>query len=285
MPDTQTAMTRLKDPMTKLKKAIGGIITNEKALNKSQPKYNPRASYYGENSYSKGVESDFIRIYETSEDKSFAFAFNNIELGVDKTLIIVSTKEGKDIESRVFSYNDVKAKIAEATRTVALLKDLGTLSEESLYLSLDKVFKISDNSDDESTVKGIVSQIKKENRKTAKDLEKAKAESEKLQKDIDADKTLIQSVKDKVKNETEYLKLKEEYAEAMRKFENAKSQVREAENAERKRLGTAAKERKLRENKANAEVLKNKIRFTVDTHTRGYDKAIKEKVQKVLEKQ
>lgn len=135
----QTPMTKMQEHFRKLNE-LTSLIVNKIELTGRERKVN-----YYTYSESKGIDSDFIRIYANKSDKdqSFAFAFNNYQEGVEKTQIIVSIKENQNLISSHFSFADFKEKFREFLTLVSILKDSDALTYKSLKTTCDKVFSVS----------------------------------------------------------------------------------------------------------------------------------------------
>lgn len=90
-------------PMKSLKhqfETLNGLMpyqVNVSNLNKAKPRYNPYAWHYGESSYSKGVKSDFIRIYQTQNSNiSVGLAFSYLDGNTPQVMATKRTVNGKD---------------------------------------------------------------------------------------------------------------------------------------------------------------------------------------------
>jgi hypothetical protein len=126
--------------LTAFSKEIGIEV---KTLNKASSKYlSHRARYYNyeknESPYTKGVDSDHIKIYPIDKEKSFAFAFHYSE--VEKPLIVVTIRTGQkedyQFEAAQYSEESFKDKMNQFLKVLQVLKDSSTLSKATLESSI-----------------------------------------------------------------------------------------------------------------------------------------------------
>jgi len=115
---TQTPMTLLKDSFD----TLNTLICKPIDLNKSSPK-----GYY---SYeSKGVESDFVRIYKLDDLNSFGFIFNGLD-GKSGT-ILVNWKYSDKYLQRIFNFEDFKIRLKSFNKTLKILKSSKLINNTS----------------------------------------------------------------------------------------------------------------------------------------------------------
>lgn len=87
-----TIVKRFSDSLKNLTLELKSLNIQVIALNGSKPKYIPY-NYSSDSSYTKGVDSDHIKIFQISKTQSFAFAFNFTKSEVP--FIMVTTKYDK----------------------------------------------------------------------------------------------------------------------------------------------------------------------------------------------
>lgn len=160
--------------MTPMKRLSTGINTfrshvtpffKEVSLNKSAPKYNPNAWSSGYNSYSKGVENDFIMIFNNPGlDPSFAIAFTYINLPESECKVEVSIKKGKDNNSIVtsgeMSVEDFRVKLNEINKAFQEKSYLKNRDETSVLEKVSEIF-LSQTYDLKSEIKQAAKDLKK----------------------------------------------------------------------------------------------------------------------------
>jgi len=189
-----TPMKYLKDLFNDLNSIIGEPVD----LNKSSPKEYRNG---WENIRTKGVKSDFIRIYKSSDNKSFAFAFNNLDN--KNGTITVLTKETISNNSyfldRTFIFEDFKNRLKSFIKTMKILEKSKVLNadtkKETIYsifdldISKDEIDKLTNISFDELKLelKIIRSKVKLSKKK----LINVTKEVEKAEKDFNLEKTKL----------------------------------------------------------------------------------------------
>lgn len=141
MANKNSAILKLKHYFDLMSKDFGKPVE----LNKSSPKDKYYYSWNDESSRTKGVESDFIRIYTFGAIKnkvmSFAFAFTTPE-DFNKTLITVTFKIGDEItQGSTYNFEKFKEKVKEFTKVISILRDLGNLNVHGVETSLKKIFE------------------------------------------------------------------------------------------------------------------------------------------------
>lgn len=224
----QTPMSVLKAHFTNFEDIISDFIDtkamNKLELNKSRPHYNP----YGESS--KGVSSDFIRIYqdktnvvdkkksddyfgcERNEYNSFAFVFNYIE--VEEPYITVTLKiDGNNyISSHAYSVEQMKKSMSSFNKHLKTVD----IKHPSKVFKLIQDFFIGDNAvDDEEVVGEAVSSLND----VLSD----------LNKDIEKQLRTYNSVKVMYVNSSEKYEEALQISEEYENVEKLKKQLREAE--------------------------------------------------------
>ena len=134
-----TPMKILKDTFEDLHQIIGAPVE----LNKSAPK-----THYGRNwetTTTKGVESDFIRIYKTNSDnKSFSFSFDNLD-GKKGTITVVFKEVLKDTDkftSNTFNFDNFKTRLKTFIQTLKILQNTKSLNTESMKETVFAVFDL-----------------------------------------------------------------------------------------------------------------------------------------------
>ncbi len=145
MSTEMTPMKRLSTGINQFRNQVSPFF-KEKSLNKSAPKYNPTAWRDGEsNSYSKGVENDFIMIFSTKAiDPSFAISFTYIGLEVEAQRVEVSIKKGKDNSSIVTSgeltVEEFRLKLNEINKAFQEKSYLKNRDETSVLEKVSEIF-------------------------------------------------------------------------------------------------------------------------------------------------
>ena len=131
-----TPMKRFSAQLDTLKSTIAPYFRSY-SLNKSRGHYNP-LSY----TYSKGVESDFLLIFESlKSDASFAFRFNYIDLDVESQTIETSIKREEDdiISVPALPLSEFKERLKLFVKTV---ENTPRLVEKNVWDTLCATFDI-----------------------------------------------------------------------------------------------------------------------------------------------
>lgn len=118
-------------------------------LNKSSSKYN-RCN----GNYSKGVESDYIRIYKMNKinnlDFNFALSFTNPEDST-KSLIQMTYKLGDTVfNGKIYKFEDFKDKLKEFINAISILKSLKSKSSEAVKTTIYTIFDFENQTSTEN---------------------------------------------------------------------------------------------------------------------------------------
>jgi hypothetical protein len=142
-------------------------------FNKTSPKYN---QYSGE--YTKGVESDYIRIYRmgliNKKQFSFGFSITNPE-DSDKSLIQVNYKIGEEVSSgKIYKFENFKEKMKEFVNLIAILKGINNKNSEAIKQSIHTIFEFdSQKSTDLEILKECKSKILENSKELENSLKKS----------------------------------------------------------------------------------------------------------------
>lgn len=164
-------MTTQMTPMKRFSSAINTFRGNvnsyfkEVNLNKSAPKYDPTAWRDDKNSYSKGVENDFIMIFNCKGiEPSFAISFTYIGLPPEEHKVEVSIKKGKDNKSIVttgeMSLEDFRIKLNEMNKLFNDKAFIKTKNETTILEKISEVF-LKEKYDLTGEIKKATKDIKK----------------------------------------------------------------------------------------------------------------------------
>lgn len=164
-------MSKDMTPMKRLSTGINNFRSHvtpffrEVSLNKSAPKYNPHAWRDGENSYSKGIENDFIMIFNHHRlEPSFAISFTYINLSESDQKVEVSIKKGKDNKSIVssgeMSIEEFRVKLNEINKAFQEKSYLKNRDETSVLEKISEIF-LSQTYDLKAEIKQATKDIKK----------------------------------------------------------------------------------------------------------------------------
>jgi hypothetical protein len=197
-----TSIKKLKDHFEKLKGFFGKPID----LNKSSPKNDSYHEYQ-----SKGVESDFVRIFKINKERfiesSFAFSFTNPE-DSEKTLIAMSLKikntmnnQEELLNGSLYNVIQMKDKIREFVKVLELLKKINNYNPESVQEAVKTIFE-----------------FEKQNTQTEEMIKKAKKEILQYVKTLDNE--LIETVESYDKKLDEYNKKKKSFEKLREKIDN-----------------------------------------------------------------
>lgn len=273
MSKTKTPMATLKGHFLNFEENIAHLIETKAIarveLNKSQPHYSP----YGDSS--KGVASDFIRIYQDktnvvgqkksnnefgykrNEYNSFAFVFNYME--VEEPYITVTLKiDGNDyMSSHAYSVEQMKNSMSSFNK---YLKTIDIKDPTRLIKLIQDIFVGDDGVDEEEVVNEAISSINE----TLSDLNEG----------IEEQQRTYNSVKVMYVNASEKYKEELENSEEYKAVQELKKQLHEAE----KKL--AKKDRGL---KVDCKIKPKKSSLKTETSKLGALKSKKEvKLTKII---
>lgn len=138
-------------PMKRLSTGINDFRNNVKPffrevnLNKSAPKYNAYAWRDDKNSYSKGVENDFIMIFNPHMiGPSFAISFTFLELPLEKQKVEITIKKGVDNNSIVtsgeLSVEEFKTKLKEINKAFQEKSYMKNRDETAIIEKVSEIF-------------------------------------------------------------------------------------------------------------------------------------------------
>lgn len=164
-------MSKEMTPMKRLSTGINNFRSHvtpffkEVSLNKSAPKYNPNAWSSGYNSYSKGVENDFIMIFNNPGlEPSFAISFTYLNVPEYEQRVEVSIKKGKNNDSIVSSgemtVEDFRVKLNQINKAFQEKAYLKNRDETSVLEKVSEIF-LSQTYDLKAEIKQATKDIKK----------------------------------------------------------------------------------------------------------------------------
>lgn len=275
-----TPMSRLKTPITEFKTVMDNIIIKDYILNESKPKYNPYGGDNGWGGTSKGVENEFLRIFETRKEKSFAFIFNNIKKDLDQVLITVTMKLKNKYVQRTFSYNEFKTKLKELTKTLSILREINTLDDKSFYVSLEKIFGINEKINGDEIIKKFMSKINSEINSKKDEIKKINKKNEKEEKDFEIHLETIRKEVEKLKIEKKHAELKKIYEDAKKTFLLTDKLVKKKE-ADLKKEFKIKRQRDLTFFENEKTKLENEIKTIIANAVRPYNKAFRKKIEDI----
>jgi len=255
-------MTTQMTPMKRFSSAINTFRGNvnsyfkEVNLNKSAPKYDPTAWRDDKNSYSKGVENDFIMIFNCKGiEPSFAISFTYIGLPPEQHKVEVSIKKGKDNKSIVtsgeMSLEDFRIKLNEMNKLFNDKAFIKTKSETSILEKVSEVF-LKEKYDLTGEIKKATKDIKKlrESKRveykideleenvilTTKGFESADKKFKKAittseeSLEVERLEELLKQAKENLKNKTATLKTKYKIEELSKDMNKAKKDLHDKSN-------------------------------------------------------
>jgi len=273
-----TPMARLKDNFTKF-----NIITDELfkivELQKTEPKYNP-TTY----EYSKGIKNDFLRIYVSKENQkhSFGFSIDNIKNELDKVLLSVSLKKGDDLQSVVVNYETFKNKFKELIKTLSVLKDVNSLNEKSIFISIDKIFNVFNKQKDEVISETIVKKAHDEIVKLQKVGTSLKRKKTTVSNNLDLDLAVINSEVKKLKSELKFSDLEDEYKKIKTQYDIARKKINSKIDEIEKNKNFSVKKNQLRRIENEIRLNDNKLITTLENYIKPYHKNIRDLVKKAF---
>jgi len=275
-----TPMARLKSHFKTFEINIGNIAS-EFNLSKSAPKYNPYGGESGYGGSSKGVKSDFIKIYKINEKDSFAFSFNGITSDTTKTLITVSIKHNEDLVSVVTSFEGFKAKIKSLNSVLEVLSSMEKLSGKSLLSTIDNTFGINTP---ESSIEEVSKQIKQKITEEVSIIKKQISSKKHLKKTNQAELYLaleeFDIIEAKTKEEVDYAKKEKAFLKAQKAFKEAISKVDSKTSKYKKTVETLQSvDRREERNITN---LTANIKDIIKVATFSYSPSIRETVSKLF---
>ena len=167
-----TPMARFKEDFKSIKKILKENIEGfrDLSLNKVDPKWN----YHKKegSGYTKGVNSDFIRIFSLNKDLGIAFSFNDIDS--EECYIFSSVKEkGKVVKSKD-SFEETKKKVKEFISHLKTLSVLDECTDKKVKTVFTKVFLQEKIYSEEDNFENV---LKKTQKKIDKILNNAQAKN------------------------------------------------------------------------------------------------------------
>lgn len=280
---SNTPMSRLKPIVKTFTDTLDRIIQREISLNACAPKYN-RYHYMDDSpEYSKGVKNEFIRIFETEPGETFAFTFNNTKKDLDKVLVGISIENNDGTTSKQFKFDEFKGLLKESIKALQILKDVNSLDKDSLYITLERVFKLSEKNE-KQTISKLCKDINSETSKLNNEIKKLQVKEVETKKKLSSKKRKLTTKLNEFSKNIDYDKLKAEYEEAQRKFLKAERE----RNSKKTELS-----RELNLNSINSEHLdiiediedkQRELSETINQFTRPFGDSIKAKVLNKLSK-
>lgn len=269
-----TPMTRLKDTFKKVDNIVSNL-TKIHSLSKSKPKYKS----YGE--YTKGVESDFIKIYEVTNDKSFAFTFNGITSDTSKTLITTSIKIGDNIISTVDSFDQFKNKLKSLLSVLEVLNSMVYIDEKSLLDAIDKNFEISTTKiNPEDVAEDIIKNIGKEIKSMREEIHSKKSILSTSNVKLDVAKHMLSAVEKETRLEVDYDEKYNVFLKAQKIYLEAKAVVESKTREPLQKVQTL--ESVVRREEYNINNLNRKIDDIIKVSTKSYSPIIRKAVAGII---
>ena len=262
-----TPMNILKAHFSNLEKNVENMINtktlNIKELSKGGPHYNP----HGENS--RGVKSDFIRIYqdktkvvgkkrnktdydygysEYNEYNSFAFVFNYLE--VDEPYIIVTLKNNgkKYISSPSYCIEEMKALMRSFNKEI---NKQAIDTPNKLFALVHSIFIPDNGVDEEELVKNVVSEINNH----FDDLNK---EIKKQQKNHNSTKIMYINSVSQYENEVNESEEFKKVTELKKQLREAETELSKKESELKKKYCIKSKKSHLKDAKSSFDTLNSK---------------------------
>ena len=232
-------MSIVKDFSTQFKTIrtlLSPLGVNEVALNKKEASSN----YYGRTGYveNKGVDSDHIKIYKTSDTLSFALAFNYE--GLEFPVIMATTKDNEEISSSKYNREQFKKKLQNFIELLTVLKATNALNKESAYHTFKTNFLKDNKYDAKQEAELVIGKVFGKVAEVDKKYKKQIDEKNAFKKEVEESKQKVSDVVEAKKKELNVEKLKKQFHDAMDKIyaleekESKKHKIKEKEDALRK---------------------------------------------------
>jgi len=208
MKKQMTPMQYLKDYFKELEELLGRPVE----LSKTNPKYDPYGGEQGLGQYTKGVGSDFIRIYKIKKSpsvfskNSFAFAFNGLE-GKTGTITITLKEiknEKEKYHTKILKFEEFKEKLKYFIKTIKILKNS---QENKLFITEDNIKKtINEIFDIRNSEKEIKEMIKEEEKRFKEELKRTKGRLMRTKNKFNSKTKNLEELENKLEKEVEELK-------------------------------------------------------------------------------
>ena len=193
-------------------------------LNKVSSKYVWHYTY--SKSYeTKGVDSDFIRIYKIDQNNSVAFAFNYKNL--DEPHVIVSIKTGDNIDYSKHSENGFKAKFSTMMSVLKVLNKTNGINTKSLKESVNSVFINNSDINVDKEYDDLLKEAKKEVSKKKRKYEKNLKELALVEDELKTIKNLILKKKEQFNKKYNIEELEKKLRDARKKQKTAVANLEE----------------------------------------------------------
>jgi len=273
-----TPMARLKDNFAKFHTVTDELFKIVE-LHKTESKYNP-TTY----EYSKGIKNDFLRIYVSKENEthSFGFSIDNIKSELDKVLISVSLKKGDDLQSVIVNYETFKIKFKELIKTLLVLKDIDSLNEKSVFISIDKVFNVFNKQKDEVIAENIVKNAHEEISQVKKVGTSLKRKKTTISNKLDLDLAVVNSEVKSLKKELGFYDLEEEYKKIKTQYDIARKKINSKTDEIEKNRKVPDKRNQLRRIDNDIRRNDDKLIKTLENYIKPYHKNIRDLVKKAF---
>jgi hypothetical protein len=257
-----TIMSKTSQQVKDLNKVLGNLVSLV-TLNHAKPKDDYRRYNYS-GSGTKGVKSDHIKIFQFQDQKK-SFAFSYHFNSVDHPVVVVSIKDGDNINSAKYSEATFRQKLNQFVPLVQTLKDAEALTHTSLEKIVYSHFIKNSDVNSKNTLATRVNLIKES-------LKKEKNKSSKLLNEVEVLKLEIESIEAKVKHGVS-MKRKSLKIEEMRKsLELACVELEEYATQLKKTLNSDATKTKLVKNEAKLNSFASHINEAINKQSLGLTK-------------
>lgn len=156
-----TIVKKFSDSLKNLTQVLKPLGVQVIALNGSKPKYIPY-HYSSDSSYTKGVDSDHIKIFQLSKEKSFAFAFNFTKSATPFIMVTTKTKGKKDQETFNSSKLNEEGFKVSLKSFISKLKLLDSLDENTVLTLVESEFIQGREYDSSTEVLEAVNKVEKD---------------------------------------------------------------------------------------------------------------------------
>lgn len=253
------------------------ILTGIKpvALNKTDPKYIPYHNRYASDfSYTKGVDSDHIKIFKLDAKTSFGIAFYYDQIAAPMIRVTIKKEDDHNWASAQFSEPAFKEKMKQFVKLLKILNDAKMITaatvESTVLANFIKDHEVSDDDSVQGTMKLINQEVAQLKAKYQKRIE----ENKQLEQDLVHKKSQITKAVDKIK-------AKHNLSELQTKWDAAWAEIHKTEEKESSKLKISELETKVRHSSWALIEYHREVEKVVEQHSATLPKHLKLKVKEL----
>ena len=271
---SQTPMTKFSHQFKEIKNILKDNLSHFKdtCLNKAEARYNWHSTY-SKGYQTKGVQSDFIRIFSLNKNLSVAFSFNEIE--TEDCFIVATLKDGENIRGSKDTVKNTKERVRRFLEQLKTLVDIDECKEEKVKIIFNKVFIEENPYDERKDLKTTIDRAEKKilklkNNTQAKNIEKRQQDQDKIANKIE------KQLKD-ARKRYNLDEIQKQYNQAFQKFRKYEEKLEKTQMFKDHKKG-------LRELERLKYSFNQKVRAVIEKELQTLPKHLRAEAQKILNK-